>query len=334
MVEGGEKDVSSHSSQAEVPVSAETSASPGSPPELMPPSPPRIFRASVLYRAGFWRLGQVVARVLPAAVREAAAQAMASAYARLCPNRREVVVQNLLPAMDGDRARAESAAGRLFRNFGIKLLDLWRFESGLDVKHLFPSLHGKHHFDAALKTGRGVLLLTPHLGNWEFGAPLLTMNGYKLHVITLAEPGHGLTEMRQAARARWGIETVVIGRDPFAFVEIIRRLEAGATIALLVDRPPATSGVDVQLFGRPFSGSIAVAELARATGCELLPVYLVRQRNGYAAHILPRINYERAVLRDRKARQQLSQQVMDVFAPLIRQYADQWYHFVTIWGKK
>src|SRR6266540_2892111 len=103
--------------------------------------------------------------------------------------------------------------------------------------------------------------------------------------------------MRQAARARWGIETLVIGRDPFAFVEIIRRLESGATIALLVDRPPKTSAVDVQLFGRPFSASIAVAELARATGCELLPVYLIRGKQGYAAHILPRIPYERAVLR-------------------------------------
>lgn len=306
---------------------------PGNAAEADPHPLPRSRRASVLYRAGFWRLGLAAARLLPSKASEAVAQGLASLYARLCPSRREVVVQNLLPALDGDRARAEAAAARLFRNFGIKLLDLWRFEGGLDIKHLFPSLHGKHHFDAALKTGRGVLLLTPHLGNWEFGAPLLTMNGYKLHVITLAEPGHGLTEMRQAARARWGIETVVIGRDPFAFVEIIRRLEAGATIALLVDRPPATSGVDVQLFGKPFSASIAVAELARATGCELLPVYLVRLKSGYEARILPRIDYERAPLRDRAARQQLSQRVMDVFAGTIREYADQWYHFVTIWKK-
>ncbi len=77
-------------------------------------------------------------------------------------------------------------------------------------------------------------MLTPHLGNWEFGGPLLTRRGITLQVITLAEPGNGFTEMRQAARARWNVETLVIGEDPFAFVEIIRRLEAGATVALLV----------------------------------------------------------------------------------------------------
>jgi lauroyl/myristoyl acyltransferase len=331
MVEGDATDVSLHSPHAETPPGSAPISSPGKVAEATPQALPRNRRASMLYGAGFWRLGLVLARVLPPRLGETLAQSLSLLYARLCAGRREVVIQNLLPVVGGDRSVAEAATTRLFRNFGTKLLDLWRFEAGVDIKHLFPSLHGKHYFDAALKTGRGVLFLTPHLGNWEFGAPLLTMNGYKLHVITLAEPGHGLTEMRQAARARWGIETVVIGRDPFAFVEIIRRLEAGATIALLVDRPPASSGVDVQLFGQPFSASIAVAELARATGCELLPVYLVRLGKGYEARILPPIEYERASLRDRGARQQLSQRVMDVFAPAIREYSDQWYHFVSIW---
>jgi KDO2-lipid IV(A) lauroyltransferase len=294
-----------------------------------PSAPAR--QPSRLYGASAWRLGLAAARFLPDSPAEAAARSLAGLYARIASRRFDVVTQNLLPACNGDRNRAQSAAASLFRNFGTKLLDLWRFEAGLDIKNLFPALHGREHYDAALKTGRGVLLVTPHLGNWEFGAPLLTMNGYKLHVITLAEPGQGLTEMRQAARARWGIETVVIGRDPFAFVDVIRRLEAGATIALLVDRPPATSAVDVQLFGKPFAASIAVAELARATGCELLPVYLVREQEGYAARILPRVDYERASLRARECRQQLTQQLIDVFAPVIREHIDQWYHFVPVW---
>src|SRR5439155_54004 len=120
---------------------------------------------------------------------------------------------------------------------------------------------------AAQSARRGILLLTPHLGNWEFGAPLLARRGVNLLVITLAEPTRRLTELRQASRARWGIETLVIGRDPFAFVEIIRRLESGAVVALLVDRPPETSAVMVELFGRKFAASIAAAELARASGC-------------------------------------------------------------------
>jgi lauroyl/myristoyl acyltransferase len=137
--------------------------------------------------------------------------------------------------------------------------------------------------------------------------------------------------MRQASRARWGIETLVIGENPFAFVEIIKRLEAGAVVALLVDRPPAASAVTVELFGRPFRASIAAAELARASGCALLPVYLPRNSTGYSAHILPEVSYDRASLGNREARQQLTQQILRAFEPVIRQHSDQWYHFVSVW---
>ena len=74
-----------------------------------------------------------------------------------------------------------------------------------------------------------------------------------------------------------GVETLVVGEDMFAFVEIIRRLQAGATVALLVDRPPAPTAVKVELFGKPFLASNAAAELARASGSAIVPTYIVRQ---------------------------------------------------------
>jgi lauroyl/myristoyl acyltransferase len=112
---------------------------------------------------------------------------------------------------------------------------------------------------------------------------------------------------------------------------VIRRLEAGATVALLIDRPPAASAVTVDLFGRPFDASIAAAELARASGCIVLPVFLPRTDRGYAAHILPEIAYHRPALRSRDARVDLTRQIMRAFEPAIRHHPDQWYHFVPIW---
>jgi KDO2-lipid IV(A) lauroyltransferase len=287
-------------------------------------------RPSLLYGAALWRLGLMFARVLPESGLKSFGAAVASAYARCCPRRREVVIKNLMPIL-GSRAAAEQLTPRLFQQFARKLVDIWRFEAGLPMDNIFADLSGWDHFLAAQKTGRGVLLVTPHLGNWEFGAPLLAQHGFKLNVITLVEPGHGLTELRQAARARWGIETLVIGRDPFAFVEIIRRLEAGATVALLIDRPPKTSAIEVELLGEKFCASIAAAELARATNCEILPVYLPRVGERYAAHVLPPVAYERSTLRDREMRRQLTQRILSALEPAIRQHAEQWYHFVPVW---
>ena len=177
-----------------------------------------------------------------------------------------------------------------------------------------------------------MLLVTVHLGNWEFGAPLLTRRGVRLQIITQAEPDARLTASRQAARARWGVDTLPLGDDPFAAVEIIRRLEAGNAVALLMDRPPAaTATTTVKLFGKPFAASISAAEFARATGCAILPVYLPRTASGYVVHTLPEISYERSALRDPAARLDLTQRIMDAFAPAIREHASQWYHFVPVW---
>jgi lauroyl/myristoyl acyltransferase len=111
-------------------------------------------------------------------------------------------------------------------------------------------------------------------------------------------------------------------------------LQAGATVALLVDRPPAPTAVNVKLFGRDFPASIAAAELARASGCAILPTLIVHEPGGYRAQILPEIAYDRAAIGNREERIRLTQKILRAFEPAIRQYAAQWYHFVPIWPQE
>ncbi len=278
-----------------------------------------------------WRLGLSLVKVLPPQLCAGLCRAVAVLYWHIAKHRREITIANLRPGVVEDRGCAKRTARRLFQNMALKVIDLWRYEAGLPIESLFGKSTGWEHFSSALNQKSGVLLLTPHLGNWEFGAPWLARSGVSLQVITMAEPTVDFTRLRQQSRARWNIETLVIGEDPFAFLEIIKRLEGGATVALLMDRPPPATAVKVELFGRPFAASVAAAELARASGCVLLPVYLPRTNNTYAAHVLPAVRYDRAALRDRAARQQLTQKIMTVFEPVIRNHLDQWYHFVPIW---
>ncbi len=291
-----------------------------------------INRPSRLYGSFAWRLGTACVRAMPLALARFLGSVLARAYAGLARNRRRIVEQNLLPAVAGDVAVARRMTGRLFRNFGVKIADLLRYESGVAVDDLFRELPPRERFN--LPAGRGALLLTIHLGNWEFGAPLLRRIGVNLLVITLAEPGRGFTEQRERARKRWGVETLVIGQDAFAFVEVLKRLQAGAVIALLMDRPPAGSGVEVELFGRPFAASVSAAELARASGCALLPVAIPWTPAGYEIVTLPEIAYDRSQLGNRAARRALTQEILRAFAPVIRQHPDQWFHFVPIWPER
>jgi lauroyl/myristoyl acyltransferase len=299
--------------------------------EVGPEAPPRLSRPSLAYGPRLWRLGTLVARLLPRPACHAVARLCASAYRGFRPGRFRVIEENLRPVLGSDTAAARSAARRLLVNFSGKITDLVRHEGAASSEIAVSRWSGYDILAAAMARGRGVLLVTPHLGNWEFGGCLLARKGVRLLVLTQPEPGRGFTEMRQQARSRWGIETLVVGQDAFAFVEIIRRLQDGGTVALLVDRPPPGSAVQVEFMGRSFRASIAPAELARASGSALVPVYVVAEGGAYSAHVLPEIPYDRRALGNREARRTLAGEILRVFEPVIRQHADQWYHFVPMW---
>jgi lauroyl/myristoyl acyltransferase len=272
-----------------------------------------------------------VVRVLPVGLVKAFSIAVAEFYYLFQRQRREIVVQNLLPVLGNNRAAAAKTAHRLHRRFAAKLVDLWRVENGVPVKNWLTNPPELDIIHTARKRGRGTLFITLHLGNWEHGGLLLNQLGIRLTILTLAEPDDGLTEMRKASRARFGVDTLIIGRDSFAFVEVIKQLQAGADLAISLDRPPEQGGVPVQFFGHPFNASLAAAELARASGCALIGVTIVRRSGGFAVKVLPEFAYDRRALGDREARRALTQQILRAFEPEICKDLDQWYQFVPIW---
>jgi predicted exporter/lauroyl/myristoyl acyltransferase len=291
----------------------------------------QVSRPSSLYRAEVWRACLWLVKALPVGLSHSLARALSNVYWTFARKRRQVVVQNVLPIVANNLAAARRTADRLSVNFSRKLIDLWRYEAGLSIGDLLGPTVGWEYYEHAGRAGRGILLVTPHLGNWEFGGARFTHNGDRLQVISLAEPGHGLTALRKAARARWNIDTIVIGEDAFAFLEIIRKLDNGATVALLIDRPHPATAVEVEFFGLPFQASLAAAEFARASGCAVLPVYVVRLADYYGAYMLPEVPYDRARLRDRDERRRFTQNIMRALEPAVIRHLDQWYHFVPVW---
>ncbi|HYE30417.1 MAG TPA: lysophospholipid acyltransferase family protein [Methylomirabilota bacterium] len=287
-------------------------------------------KPSGLYRGELWQAGGALARILPRHLAEELAAFAGSVYADANPERRRIVLNNVLPGLQGSGEEAATISRRLFENFARKLIHLWLYESGAPVESLLAPPVGWQTFERAYARGKGLIIVTPHLGNWEFGAPLITRRKIKLQVISFTEPDERLGSLRQKGRERWGVETVFIGDNPFAFVQVIQHLERGGVVALLMDRPPK-SAIPVTLFNRRLLATAAAAELARATGCAILPVTMLWHGVKYEARLYDEVEYDRLTLRMPEARQELTQKIISRFEPLIRENLDQWYHFVPIW---
>jgi predicted exporter/lauroyl/myristoyl acyltransferase len=294
-------------------------------------SGPATGEKPAFYCASLWRCGSRAVGFLPAGPVRGAARWLAGFYWLAQRRRCEVVVQNFLPVFHGDRAAAEHAARAAYKNFAAKLVDLWRAEGGAPVHEWLTNEGELDIIRAARRRGRGTLFITLHLGNWEHGGLLLHQLGLRLTILTQAEPDDGLTGLRKAARARCGVDTLIIGDDGFAFVEVIKQLQSGADLAVSLDRPPARGGVPVEFFRQPFVASLAAAELARASGCALVGVTIVRRPGGYAVKVLPEFAYDRRALGSREARRELTQQILRAFEPEIRENIDQWYQFSPLW---
>jgi KDO2-lipid IV(A) lauroyltransferase len=152
-----------------------------------------------------------------------------------------------------------------------------------DPQHVLEMLgtqSGLAHIEAARELGKGCLFVTGHFGFFELGGLVISQMGYPIATLTLPEPSSALTRWRAGFRKRWGVETIVVGNDPFSAVEITRLLRSGAMVALLADRPFDGHSVSVDLpHGRiPFSTSPVLLSLL--SGSPIIAVGIWRQADG------------------------------------------------------
>ncbi len=145
---------------------------------------------------------------------------------------------------------------------------------------LLVQWQGAEHLDAALAAGRGLVMLTPHLGCFEIIAQAYAERwGHVQPMTALYRPARQpwLRELMTSARDRPGLLTAPATLAGVR--QMIRALRAGGTIGLLPDQvPPEGLGVWAPFFGQPAYTMTLAARLVQQTGaawlllaCERLP---------------------------------------------------------------
>jgi KDO2-lipid IV(A) lauroyltransferase len=150
---------------------------------------------------------------------------------------------------------------------------------------------GAEHVHEALAAGRGVLLLTPHLGSFEVTAQEYAARFGAVQPITvLYRPSRQplLRELVASARLRPHLLTAptTLGGGK----QMIKALRAGQTVGLLPDQvPPRGLGVWAPFFGREAYTMTLSARLAQQTGAAVILIWGVRLPwgRGYQVHTRP-----------------------------------------------
>jgi KDO2-lipid IV(A) lauroyltransferase len=132
---------------------------------------------------------------------------------------------------------------------------------------------GLEHYLAAKAKGKGVLVVTGHLGAWELSSYYHSLMGHPMSLVIRRLDNPLVDEFVNAVRCKHGNR--VIHKDDFAR-GLLRAMHDGETVGILMDTnmtPP--QGVFVPFFGTEACTATAVARVALKTGAAVLPGFLV-----------------------------------------------------------
>lgn len=253
-------------------------------------------------------------------------------YWRLTRHRGNVC-GNLAPLLGEDRRRLCRAAHRLFRNYAEIMVDYAFFFGGPtpDLEGFFRVAEGAEHVERALEAGRGVVLVTAHLGFWELGSLFFRGRDLPMHVLTLEDPDPGVHAERERLRAGLGIETITVGNDPWGSLAVARALRNNGVVAMLVDRYEGPDAVPVELFGRCTHFAPGPALYARLARAAVIPAFVLSEGRGlYRGLIQPPVPMEFSEDRAGDLRRN-TQRLATAIGQVIRAYPEQWYNFEPIW---
>jgi KDO2-lipid IV(A) lauroyltransferase len=180
---------------------------------------------------------------------------------------------------------------------------------------------------AALARGRGVVVVTGHLGSFDSVGQLLTLLPSRPMILTAQTTAGWLFDAVTWLRASWGasVETP----SPGSLRRILAHLRSGGLIGLVTDRDVERTGRPVWFFGRPATLPVGAARMALETGAALLAVFCPRAGEVY--HLLVE---EVPVARTGDAGRDLEATLAGIVAVLerfISTWPDQWVLFDHVW---
>ncbi|OYD14242.1 hypothetical protein CH333_08615 [candidate division WOR-3 bacterium JGI_Cruoil_03_44_89] len=167
---------------------------------------------------------------------------------------------------------------------------------------------------------RPSLVLTAHLGNWEWGASLLSELGFQPTVIALEHPQKEVTAFFTRRRRSAGMKVIYLGKG---IKEVLSILKAGNVVATLGDRDYTGNHILVQFMNRKIGVPRGVFEIALRLKIPIIPAFCVKEDNRYRVYFEEPIAF---TCEDDAVRKWI-----DVLERYVRRYPTQWYIFDDIW---
>lgn len=203
--------------------------------------------------------------------------------------RRGVVERQIAAAFPAlSHADVESLASRSYDSLGRTSIEtaVMPGTSRQEILDRVERVEGWEHVEAGLAAGRGVILVTGHLGNWEFGGAYFAARGVPIDVVARGMANPIFEAYVGRTRRKIGMEVI---HDKDAVRRTPRSLRDNRCVAFVSDHDAlGLASTFVPFFGRPAKTPRGPAVFALRFEVPVLFVAIVREKSGkYAVLIDP-----------------------------------------------
>ena len=284
-------------------------------------------QASFGQRLEYWFLRLLVAvmGVLPRSLARAQGAVLGWVVYLLLGRLRRVGQRNLAMAFP---EKSEAERGKIlrgvYRSLGWQLAEFCRMRRyTLENTAKFIRYEGLKNYLAARAKGKGVFVLTGHLGAWELSSFYHSLAGYPMSMVIRRLDNPLVDAYVNRIRSLHGNR--VIHKDDFAR-GLLTAMQQGETVGILMDTnmtPP--QGVFVPFFGVPACTASGLARVALRSEAAVLPGFLVWEasEDRYVLHFGPELE----LIRSDDAAENIVANTALFTATIesyVRRYPDQW----------
>jgi len=279
-----------------------------------------------------YRFGQFIAVSFPLKLVYGFAVFLADFYYFFAFRDRRFVKANLKVIFpDKTNRQLRKISHKVFQNFAKYLVDFFRFEK-LNSEYINKKikLENIHYFNDALAAGKGVVVLTAHLGNWELGGVVIAQLGYPFWAVALPHKNKKVNNFFDNQRNRKGVKVIAMGK---AVRSCISEIKKNHMVALVGDRDFTEKGIVLDFFGMPTHFPEGPAALSLLTGASIVPGFMLRNPDD---SFTLRIEKPIVFSPSQDKAKNLTDLIMiykNIIEDYIRKYPEQWYVFRKFWVK-
>jgi lauroyl/myristoyl acyltransferase len=144
--------------------------------------------------------------------------------------------------------------------------------------HKFLKEENIHNLYEAHKEGKGVIILTGHLGNYEWGAALMHYHGFSVAAISVEYKTEFIRDLYEFNRKRAGIGVFYVRKS---FADPIRFLKNGGVLAIAGDRSFEGSSAKVKMFDTETEIPKGAFFLASRLGIPIVPAFSLKEKDNF-----------------------------------------------------